>query len=163
MEILKLLASAENSSDLKHHERECHVDVLGAAGMTSGQNGHLAVYRVKYMNDVESVLEAKNQFTKWTRRAMVRRSVKLSPDKVGADALAKWIDDICTSCKGLKFQKMRGTPTLMDRPCAECNGKGTKKINGDYNTVQVILDVMGRADRVVDNIKSELSFRLGKK
>lgn len=163
MEILKLLASAETSSDLQHHEQQCHVDILGATGMADLATGHIAVYRLKYLNDAESMVPAKAQFALWARRAIVRRGLKLSPEKVAWEALTKWIDDVCEVCDGLKYQQMKGTPTLTDRACISCGGTGLKKVFGGRGKAQIILDVMGKADRIVDGLTVHIGYKLGKR
>jgi hypothetical protein len=163
MEVLKLVASAETSSDLAHHEFDCHVDVLGAVGMAGRNDMHMAVYRLKYLMDAESAKLALEQFDIWAAQAIRRRRLKQdrANEDIGKDTLMKWLGDVCGSCFGLRFQKSKGAPTLTDRPCHACSGTGLRKIVGDKARVQVMLDIMGKADRAVARLRSGIYRKIG--
>jgi hypothetical protein len=38
-----------------------------------------------------------------------------------------WADDSCVRCGGLRFEPIRGTPTLSAIPCQQCAGSGKRK------------------------------------
>lgn len=162
MDILKALASAETSSDLAHHERDCHVDILGAVGMAGRNEMHLAIYRVKYLIDEASVRLAQEQFNIWAEQSMKRRRLKsgCAACDVGRDALLKWLGDVCGSCMGVRFQKAKGAPKLTDKVCVACSGTGFRKISGDKKKVQVMLDIMGKADRAVARLRSGINKKI---
>lgn len=163
MEILKMVASAETSSDLAHHEHDCHVDILGAVGMAGRNEMHMAVYRLKYLMDAESARLAQEQFDIWAAQAIKRR--KLRQDRtnndIGKDTLMKWLGDVCGACFGVRFKKARGAPTLTDKPCQACSGTGFRRIIGEKARVQVMLDIMGKADRAVARLRSGIYKKLG--
>lgn len=163
MEILKLLASAETSSDLAHHEHDCHVDVLGAVGMAGRNDMHMAIYRLKYLMDGESAQLAIEQFEIWSAQSIKRRRYKLErlSKDIGKDTLMKWLGDVCGSCFGVRFQKSKGAPTLTDKVCSACSGTGLRKISGSKEKVQVMLDVMGKADRAVARLRTGIFKKIG--
>jgi hypothetical protein len=173
MRVLGLLASAEVSKDLEHHEQQCHVDILGAAGMARFNKGTIAIYRYKYMLDQLSYIEAISQFRFWTLRALQRRKVKrnmMSKDSIvyGADELANsifeyWVNSVCGRCNGRKFKMIHGTPNLSDKPCDLCYGTGEKKLHGSKEIVQIKLDVIGKANRAMCELNGIISRKLGKK
>lgn len=163
MEILKMLTSAETSSDLSHHEHDCHVDILGAVGMAGRNEMHLAIYRVKYLMDGESVKLSLEQFNLWATQSIKRRRLKLENEsrEIGRDALMKWLGDVCGICFGVRFQKAKGAPTLTDRVCSACSGTGFRRVAGEKAKVQVMLDIMERADRAVARLRSGINKKIG--
>lgn len=163
MSVIDQLARAEVSSDLKHHERHCDVDVLGAAGMASTVNPrHLAVFRAKYLGDSAEMQAATRYFIHITQISMFRR--KLNPagaSRLGTQILTHWINDTCPVCNGLKFMAIDGAPTLSDRPCQPCNGTGRRKLPYGGAELEVVRDVMERADSAVSTIRRGLAGKLG--
>lgn len=152
MGILELLASAETSSDLQHHERQCHVDVLGAAGMAASKEGHLSLYRLKFLSDPGSMDEAKGQFLIWTKKVIIRRQFKLSAKELAPEILILWLDDLCKTCQGRGIVGNRG--------CSACASSGKEVIKGEKNRAVVITDVLEKADRTIEYIKTEITRRL---
>ncbi len=160
MGLFELWASAEVSSDLKHHEHDCHVDVLGAVGMAAGNTSYLAVYRVKYLNDARSYREALDQFTFWTRKELIKRHSNLNYVRLSKETLHVWLDDVCPSCHGLKYQLMPHTPILTDKECPQCKGTGQRTLTGEKQKVQIMLEVTGKADRIMNYLKVEIAKKL---
>ena len=161
--ILDRIASAETSSDLSHKPHNCDADVLGAVGMAAIQNpAHLAVYRVKYLNDMADILPAKRVFILWARKAMVNRKINTDgASRLGTQLLFGWIYDTCQACKGLKYPIIEGTPTLSIKPCQACNGTGKTPIKAQSAEVlEVCFDVIERADAVILTIQRMIKEKL---
>jgi hypothetical protein len=153
MGILERVVSAENSSDLEHHEeRECDVDVLGAVGMAGIKNpGHLAIYRLKYLRDKASAKEALDQFKGFLAEGP--KKTKGGATGFASKALDHWVNDKCDACKGLKFIVEKAAPCLTDRACKKCAGTGLRKISGDKAVVNAIKDAIEKADDAVNGIR----------
>src|SRR3970040_1829842 len=130
MSALDMLARAETSSDLQHHEYQCAVDVLGAVGMATVHTPNsMALYRLKYLNDAKQMTICKGIFARWAYRAMQNRKVDpQGASRVGVQALTAWIGDVCHVCQGRKHKVIAGTPTLSDKPCGACKGTGVNQI-----------------------------------
>lgn len=154
---LERVLRAELSSDLSHREHECDVDVLMAVGFAAIHNsGHLAVFRVKYLYDVNSLDEAINQFTSWARRSLTNRNQELyQARKIAMISLRSWVNDQCTACNGLKYTKLKYSPCLSATACKVCGGTGKKIINNE-----VTKDLIERADAVVYQIHRQISRKL---
>lgn len=156
MSTLKKWASAEQSSNLKHNEWDCQVDVLGAVGMAGIREGHAAVFRLKYMSDPDSYGLAKAQFKVWVKRALYARRARL-PVSTGVLAeviLKQWLDDVCSTCHGCE---------RVDRTCPDCKGSGKRYIGGKGAQVVITLDVFERADRTMASVGARIYRRLGQK
>lgn len=163
MAILDLVARAEVSSDLKHKEHDCAVDVLGAVGMAAIHNpGILAIYRVKYLSDLADLPQAKSTFILWARRAMIRRGVNpAGASRLGVQILMEWIGDVCQHCQGRGYPKIDDAPMLSIKPCDKCGGSGKNPIKGHGADREVILDVMERADDSITLIQRRIGVKLG--
>ena len=164
MGILEMWIAAENSSDLQHHEKDCDVDVLGAVGFSAYNNGHLAVYRIKYLHDYKSYHEALDQFVWWTRKSLIRRRVKLRPQELGERILVGWLDDICESCQGRAYEITPGdSPRLDAKPFKVCGGTGKKRVVCEKREVHTVQDVIEQANQLVDSLSVRVSRNLGVK
>lgn len=164
MSALDLLARAETSSDLQHHERPCDVDILGAVGMATVHSPTaLILYRLKYLNDAGQISAAKAIFIRWAYRAMQRRKVEpQGASRIGVQALTAWIGDICNVCHGLKHKIIDGTPTLSDKPCVACGGTGRNRIRESGDIAEVMRDVAERADSVILSLQAGLDGKMGR-
>ena len=161
--ILDRIASAETSSDLSHKPHNCAVDVLGAVGMAAIQNpAHLAVYRVKYLNDLADIAPAKRIFILWARRSMVRRKIVADcAGRLGTQIFTQWVNDTCSTCQGRKYPIIDGTPTLSIKPCSACSGTGKTPIKAQSaETLEVCFDVIERADAVILTIQRMIREKL---
>lgn len=163
MGILDRLARAEVSSDLAHHDYDCHVDILGAAGMVAATHyANISIFRVKYLNDINELAQAKKIFVRWTYRMMANRG--LDPTKasrIGVQALTHWVNDICPACNGLKHMIIAGSPTLSDKECNKCSGTGKKPVPISGEIGEVFKDVGERADSACLTIRRGLSEKMG--
>lgn len=164
MSALDMLARAETSSDLQHHDRPCDVDVLGAAGMAACHNhAHMALFRLKYLNDQTEIGEAKTLFIMWARRAMINRKVNPSgASRLGVQALTAWVCDVCQVCNGLGHQVVVGTPTLSDKACGKCGGTGKNKVREYGDIAEVVKDLFERADTAVRIIQGGVNDKYGR-
>ena len=164
MSALDMLARAETSSDLQHHEYDCHVDVLGAVGMASSHEPtSMALYRLKYLNDTGEIEMCKSIFIRWSYRAMQNR--KQDPkgaSRIGVQALTAWIGDVCNVCQGRKYKRIEGSPALSDRPCDCCGGTGKNQIRAHGDIRDVMLDVAERADAAILALNRGVDDRLGR-
>lgn len=163
MGILDKLARAEVSSDLAHHDYECHVDVLGAAGMAAAHNfAHMSIFRIKYLNDATEIEAAKRLFIQWARRSMLNRKLDAAgASRVGVQALTAWVDDVCGSCNGVKFTVLEGTPSLSGKVCPSCNGTGKNPIRQHGELLEVFKDLHERADAACETIRSGIQAKIG--
>lgn len=163
MSVLDLLAKAETSSDLRHHEYFCSIDVIGAAGMSAIHDpGMLAIYRVKYLSDLADLPQAKSTFILWARRAMIRRGVNpAKASRLGVQILIEWIGDVCQHCQGRGYPKADTAPMLSAKPCDKCGGSGKNPIKGYGADREVALDVMERADDSINFIQRRIGVKLG--
>ena len=173
MNILDHVARAETSKNLAHKREFCDVDVIGAVGMAGIRNPeHMAVWRVKYLNDLADIPAAKRIFILWTRRALMRRventrDVNPRPNteeasRLGVQILTQWLNDICNGCNGLKFELLEGIPTIGTKPCNKCAGTGRTAIKADSAAhLDVTCDVIERADGVINEIADRIKASLG--
>lgn len=154
MSTLKKWASAEQSSNLKHNEWDCQVDVLGAVGMAGIREGHAAVFRLKYMSDPSSYGLAVAQFKVWVKGAVYARRVRLpvSAGVFAEDVLKMWLDDVCITCQGCE---------RVDKVCPDCRGSGKRQFKGKGSQVMITLDVFERADRTMASVGARIHRRLG--
>lgn len=164
MSALDMLARAETSSDLQHHEYDCHVDVLGAVGMASSHEPtSMALYRLKYLNDTGEIEMCKSIFIRWSYRAMQNR--KQDPkgaSRIGVQALTAWIGDVCNVCSGRKFQLIEGTPALSNKQCPHCKGSGKNQIREHGEIAEVMRDVAERADAAILSLQRGVDYKLGR-
>lgn len=162
MGALEILTKAENSKDLRHYERDCAVDVLGAAGLASAKTKRsLAVYKVKYLDDIGSVLEAEAQFFQWARQALIRKNEKPhSARRLARQALISWLESPCPKCNGLKFSLMKNAPVLSSKFCPVCRGTGKRPMQGTKLEIEIIKETIDQADDAVRKIKRALSRTL---
>lgn len=161
MSVLDKLARAETSSDLRHHPEPCHVDVLKAAGIAGLHTPiHLALFRLKYLNDPGEISACKAIFTRWAYRAMVNRGIEpAGASRIGVQTLAAWVDDTCPQCHGQRFEVPEGAAALTAKICPKCKGLG-KRLIQDGPTGEAIKDVMERADDAISTVRGMVEDRL---
>ncbi len=164
MGISERIIRAELSDDLRHHECDCDIDVLGAVGMAAASinPAYLALYRLKYSNDIASYGAVKQVFTIWAFNSMMRRQMPTrSAARVAAQALQKWLFDVCQACKGTGHPVIVGTPSLSKKICPSCSGTGRQKLHASQDMNDVILDIFERAEIAVATILTASKKRLG--
>lgn len=164
MSALDMLVSAECSSDLAHHDYQCAVDVLGAAGLASIRSpSGMILYRLKYLHEAGQIENSKAIFIRWAYRAMQNR--KQDPkgaSRIGVQALTAWLGDVCNVCNGLGHQVVAGTPTLSDKACGSCGGTGKNKVREHGQLAEVVKDLHDRADSAIQVLQSGVNFKLGR-
>lgn len=161
MGVLDKLARAETSSDLRHYEEPCAVDVLKAAGIAAMHAPiHLALFRLKYLNDTAEIAACKAIFTRWAYKAMLNRNIDpQGASRIGSQTLQAWVDDTCRACAGQRYRVIEGTPSLSVKVCGTCKGLGTNPIkNGPF--AEVIKDVIERADDAISSVRGMVEDRL---
>jgi len=50
------------------------------------------------------------------------------PDVVASAVIAWWLDKVCKTCHGRKFDAIAGTPALSAIVCPECKGTGESRL-----------------------------------
>lgn len=159
--VLDKLAKAETSSDLRHYEEPCAVDVLKAVGIAAMHAPiYIALFRLKYLNDQGEIAACKSIFTRWAGASMRRRG--LDPERasrMGAQILTAWIDDTCKACCGQRYRVIEGTPALSVKVCGVCKGLGTNPIK-DGPAGDVVKDVIERADDAISSIRGMVEDKL---
>jgi len=114
------------------------------------------VFRVKYLNDEQSLDEAALQFISWARRSLANREENIcNARRHGWKAMNSWINDQCNVCSGLMYKKIEGAPCLSDIQCKACAGTGKKLINDD-----ITKDLIERADAMVLQIHRSIANKL---
>lgn len=163
MSALDMLVQAEVSSDLRHYDHDCDVDLLGAAGMSAAHYPIVAcLYRLKYLNDMSELPIAKDVFGRWARVFMLRRKLDPSPCKrVGVQALTHWVNDVCPVCAGRGMMTIPGTPALSDRECQACGGTGKRRIEQPRVLAEVWRDLHGKADATISAHERYLRIKMG--
>ena len=164
MSALDMLVSAETSSDLQHHDYQCAVDILGAAGLASIRSpSGMILYRLKYLHEAGQIENGKTIFIRWAYRAMQNR--KQDPkgaSRIGVQALTAWLGDVCGVCQGRKYKAISGTPTLSNMPCGSCGGTGKSRIKASGEIAEVMRDVAERADAAIMTLQGGVDFKLGR-
>lgn len=160
MGMLDRLARAETSSDLRHYPEPCAVDVLKAAGLAGIVAPiHLALFRLKFLNDPGEIDACKRIFIRWAGVSMSRRGINpQQASRAGTQALTAWVDDTCPGCLGQKYRVIEGAPLLSEAVCKTCKGTGKRPIAGEW--VEVTKDVHERADDAVQSIRGRIEDRL---
>lgn len=165
MGISEKIIRAETSDDLRHHEYDCAVDTLGAVGMAAASihPAYLALFRLKFENDLASRDTVKQIFMVWTRNAMMRhRIAPASAGRIAHQVLQKWLFDVCQKCAGTGHPKIDGTPSLSAKACFSCGGTGKQPIHGAPDMRDVFADVIEHAEiaiaSVLKNTKKRLNY-----
>lgn len=158
MSVYRKWASAETSSNLKHEEWDCQVDVLGAIGMAGIKESYAAVFRLKYLSDAGSYRVAREQFKVWTIKAYRRRRMHapLSVNVMADDIMKHWLADVCSSCGGHEVDEGA-------TGCDDCKGTGRQVVKGEKVFVMITLDVLEMVDRVMGSVGAQVSRKMGKK
>lgn len=164
MAMAERITRAELSDDLRHYEYDCSVDVLAAVGMATASinPAYLAIYRLKFNNDVASKDTVKQVFTVWAYNSMSRRGMPTqSATRVAAQAMQKWLFDVCQVCGGTGYPVIIGTPSLSAKPCPSCGGSGRQRLHASPDMKDVIQDIFEHAEIAVASVLRNTKKRLG--
>ena len=123
------IVRASTSKNLRHLERPCDVDVLGASGMAASRQGmgHWA-FRAKYLREPSVLHQLRDRVRAMAvGRARTKRiKAKAEVLQAVADAaVAWWVNDVCPRCRGVQFEKLG--QTLSTRTCKACHGSGKRR------------------------------------
>lgn len=138
MNVIQKYARAVNSSNLADNELHHETDVLAAMALSSAIGSIL--HRVKYANDEMSL---KPLMLIWREMVLVRakRGKWLHVAEEVADiSLWHWIEEICHTCHGRKFEEIPNTPSLAAIVCPDCSGSGKRKLACDAEIRDFVLD-----------------------
>ena len=163
MGIAEKIIRAETSDDLRHHEYDCAVDTLGAVGMAAASihPAYLAIYRLKYENDLASRETVKQIFMVWAHNSMLRRQIEsVNVPRIAAQAMQKWLFDVCQTCSGTGHPKMLGTPSLSAKPCGSCGGSGRQIMRGSPDMMDIFSDILDNADIAVATVLKHTKRKL---
>ena len=152
--MLNKIIKAESSSDLRHHERYCDVDILGAVGLACRRNNlSVAIYRMKYHPHIEDFVEARRKFYQWTKRSLSRRKMSIGGiNSLTDDIILFWLNDVCKGCNGSGFKLIKGTPNLSKDPCDSCVGTGKVAVSVVDERSEVFNEVVLLADAEIEAI-----------
>jgi len=118
---------AEQSSDLSEHKHD--IQLVRAAGVASVRKrlGSL-LPRFLASGGHEGRIGLLDLLT-----AVVRRNypafTEVERRGVATGALYLYLVPRCAACKGRAFELLKDTPTLSDKPCAECKGTGRNELH----------------------------------
>lgn len=101
-------------------------DVMIAAGWSSSRIGS-ALMRLHTRATRENLALVHEQVT-----IQARKFHLTNPDAVAGSVIAWWLDKVCTTCHGRKFDAISGTPSLSTIECPKCHGTGERHLpHGD--------------------------------
>ena len=114
---------ATNTSNLKvEAEVRGAADVLIAAGWSSSRIGH-ALMRLHSKPTRDGLEQVHTQVAIEANRLNIER-----PDAVASAVLAWWLDRLCGTCFGRRYDTIPGTPSLSAIECPKCHGAGEKTL-----------------------------------
>jgi len=126
-DIAERYISAGQSSNLKCETREDapHGDtaVLIAAGWSQSRLGGLLM-RLQSRPYREGLAQAHHQIALQAAGWGIER-----PQAVAVAVLSWWLDHVCGRCKGVKFERVPGTPSLSAYKCRSCHGAGERPLS----------------------------------
>lgn len=162
MGTLERVAHAETSSNLQHKEHDCDVDVLGAIGMAGIKHkGYLALFRIKYLHDMDEAKNAQQQLTEWARKGLSLKGQNTKQAKHIADKVMKyWLVDTCALCSGLKYEVDPGSPYLSNRVCKRCRGTGKRPLPHSREHTDLIKELLERANNAVLQVQKQIVIKL---
>ena len=116
-------------------ERRSNADILIASGMSKSHVGgalmrlHSEYSRVArdatetdyrlMMMQLKTLHVALVAVADWAEDVNIDR-----PRKVALAVIAHWLDHVCGTCDGQRFQRIKDSPVLSTKPCKACQGVG---------------------------------------
>lgn len=126
-------ARATSSSDLTLHAGRCDADKLLAAGYAARRDTRglmaLHVYRMRVTGDRAGLPPAIDTAIGWIVGRGVRAGGRNKVSRLDAREVAErtlhwWLQDVCSACEGVKYERVPGTPKLSAKLCIVCQGVG---------------------------------------
>lgn len=115
--------SATNTSNLRvEADRNGPGDILICAGWSASTLG-LALMRLHTKPDTAALEKVHQQVAMRASEWGIER-----PDVVASAVIAWWLDKVCKTCHGRKFDAIAGTPALSAIVCPVCKGTGETKL-----------------------------------
>lgn len=115
--------TATNTSDLRViADKSGACDVMIASGWAPGRIGGLLM-RLHTKPTRDGLQEAHTQVSMEAARLSID-----NPDAVASAVIAWWLDRICKTCFGRKFDTIENTPSLSAIECPSCHGTGENKL-----------------------------------
>lgn len=124
-------ARAMRSTNLKSEASTTHsgADIVGAAGLAAKKQG-LAIALLRLSSgDNHAAIDIVELMTK----KLVGKAYRMQPPIThnAASMLARivldwFLDSKCKACGGHGYVRISGTPTLSDKECAACHGRGRR-------------------------------------
>lgn len=137
MTVHEKIASAARSSHLQHQPFTCAIDKMGALGMAGVSNNLSSAVRLKYGNEPRFYPDALAAVGKECKRLMIRERWEGGSTEQYADmsraALDYWLNDRCSACDGLGYEKIAGAPMLSDNACPKCKGTAKRSVPRQRN------------------------------
>lgn len=126
---------ATNTSNLRvEAEKRGDADVLIASAWAPGRIGG-ALMRLHTRPTRDGLAEVHTQVAMEADRLNIA-----NPDAVAAGVLAWWLDKLCKTCHGRKFDTIENTPSLSAIECPVCHGTGFKKFPFHENAAYRLAD-----------------------
>lgn len=119
------LAAARESSDLRHREARCDVDILHAAGTV--EPAAACLQRLRYNNEPEEYRKAVDVVSRaiWHMDRRWRwRTKRHEREQLAEAVLRYWLAPNCRKCTGLQFRRAKDAPALDAKACPACRGTG---------------------------------------
>lgn len=114
---------ASNTSNLRVvSESTGDCDVIIASGWAPGRIG-AALMRLHTKPTRDNLYNVHMQVTMEAERLHIA-----NPDAVASAVIAWWLDRLCKTCHGRKFDTIKDTPSLSAIVCPVCHGSGQKKL-----------------------------------
>jgi hypothetical protein len=79
------------------------------------------------------------------------------PKRVATVSVGHWLDQVCPSCHGHKFELMPDSPTLSTKQCKECKGIGLSETPYGQAGKKVLNHLDNCVSRAQSSIKARLS------
>ncbi len=115
--------SATNTSNLRvEADRNGPGDILICAGWSASTLG-LALMRLHTKPDTAALEKVHQQVAMSASEWGIER-----PDVVASAVIAWWLDKVCKTCHGRKFDAIAGTPALSAIVCPACRGTGESRL-----------------------------------
>jgi hypothetical protein len=115
--------SATNTSNMRvEADRRGDADLVIAAGWSNSRLG-MTLLRLHTRITNGGLSDAHEQLTIYATRCRIE-----SPDVVASGVLAWFLDHICPTCHGRKFDAIPGTPSLSAIECPKCHGTGEVRL-----------------------------------